>query len=73
MVEEKWLSKETIDLAQNILFKNFALTRGFEDTTLGPLNMFSTKMVTELQSVVYLYDSSQKENPNKNLIKQIAR
>ena len=77
---------------QTILFKNFPLISGFEDTTLGPLNMFSVQTVDFAQvlhennhwvtvslpteratSVVYLYDSLQKETLNKNLVKQIAR
>ena len=40
IIENKWLSDESINLAQTILFKNFPLIRGFEGTTLGPLNMF---------------------------------
>ena len=43
IIENKWLSEESINLAQTILFKNFPLIRGFEDTTLGPLNMFSVQ------------------------------
>ena len=92
IIENKWLSGETINLAQTILFKNSPLIRGFEDTTLGPLNMFSVQTGEFIQvlhennhrvtvssptesatSVVYLYDSSQKESLNKNLVKQIAR
>ena len=75
-----------------MLFKNFPLISGFEDTTLGSLNMFSVQTVEFVQvlhennhwvtvssstdsatSVVYLYDSLQKESLNKNLVKQIAR
>ena len=92
IIENKWLSDESINLAQTILFENFPLIRGFEDTTLGPLNMFSVQTGEFIQvlhennhwvtvssptesatSVVYLYDSSQKESLNKNLVKQIAR
>ena len=43
IIENKWLSDELLNLAQAILFKNFPLIRGFEDTTLGPLNMFSVQ------------------------------
>ena len=43
IIENKWLSDESIHLAQTILFKNFPLIRGFEDTTLGLLNMFSVQ------------------------------
>ena len=43
IIQNKWLSDESINLAQTILFKNFALISGFEDTTLGPLNMFSVQ------------------------------
>ena len=90
--QNKWLSDEWKHLAQTILFKNFPLISGFEDTTLGPLNMFSVQTVDFAQvlhennhwvtvslpteratSVVYLYDSLQKETLNKNLVKQIAR
>ena len=72
--------------------KNFPLISGFEDTTLGPLNMFSIQTVDFAQvlhvnnhwvtvsslteratSVVYLYDSLQKETLNKNVVKQIVR
>ena len=72
--------------------KNFPLISGFEDTTLGPLNMFSIQTVDFAQvlhvnnhwvtvsslteratSVVYLYDSLQKETLNKNVVKQIIR
>ena len=88
IIENKWLSDESINLAQTILLKNFPLIRGFEDTTLGPLNMFSVRTGEFIQllhennhwvtvssltesatSVVYLYDSSQKESLNKNLVK----
>ena len=41
IIQNKWLSDESINLAQTILFKNFPLISDFEDTTLGPLNMFS--------------------------------
>ena len=92
IIKNKWLSDESINLAQTILFKKFLLIRGFEDTILSPLNMFSVQMGEFIQvlhennhwvtissptesatSVVYLYDSSQKECLNKNLVKQIAR
>ena len=43
IIQNKWLSDESINLAQTILFKNFPLISGFEDTTLGPLNMFSVQ------------------------------
>ena len=43
IIENKWLSDESINLAQTILFKNFPLVRVFEDTTLGALNMFSVQ------------------------------
>ena len=43
IIENKWLSDESISLVQTILFKNFPLISGFEDTTLGPLNMFSVQ------------------------------
>ena len=89
IIQNKWLSDESINLAQTILFKNFPLISGFEDTTLGPLNMFSVQTGEFVQvlnennhwvtvssptesatSVVYLYDSLQKESLNKNLVKQ---
>ena len=92
IIQNKWLSDESINLAQTILFKNFPLISGFEDTSLGPLNMFSVQTGEFVQvlygndhwvtvssptekatSVVYLYDSLQKESLNKNLVKQIAR
>ena len=92
IIENQWLSDESINLAQSILFKNFPLISGFEDTTLGPLNMLSVQTGEFVQvlhennhwvtvssptesatSVVYLYDSLQKESLNKNLVKQIAR
>ena len=92
IIENKWLSDESKNLAQAILFKNFPLTRVFQETTLGPLNMVSVQTGEFAQvlhennhrvtvssptesatSVVYLYDSSQKEILNKNLVKQIAR
>ena len=41
ITKNKWLSEESINLAQTILFKNFPVISGFEDTTLGPLYMFS--------------------------------
>ena len=41
--QNKWLSDEWKHLAQTILFKNFPLISGFEDTTLGPLNMLSAQ------------------------------
>ena len=40
IIKKKWLSDESINLAQAILFKNFPLINDFEDATLGPLNMF---------------------------------
>ena len=43
IIENKWLSDESINLAQTILFKNFPRIRGFEDTTLAPLNIFSVQ------------------------------
>ena len=43
IIENKWLSDELINLAQTILFKNFPRIRGFEDTTLAPLNIFSVQ------------------------------
>ena len=43
IIKNKWLSDESINLAQTMLFKNFPLISGFEDTTLGPLNMFSVQ------------------------------
>ena len=92
IIENKWLSDESINLTQAILFKNLSLIRGFEDTSLGPLNMFSVQMGEFIQvfhennhwvmvslqtesatSIVYLYNSSQKESLNKNLVKEIAR
>ena len=91
IIQNKWLSDESINLAQTILFKNFPLISGFEDTTLGPLNMFSVQTGEFVQvlhknnhwvtvsspterptSVMYLFDSLQKESLNKNLVKQIA-
>ena len=91
IIQNKWLSDESINLAQTILFKNFPLISGFEDTTLGPLNMFSVQTGEFVQvlhknnhwvtvsspterptSVMYLFDSLQKECLNKNLVKQIA-
>ena len=47
--QNKWLSDEWKHLAQTILFKNFPLISGFEDTTLGPLNMFSVQTVDFVQ------------------------
>ena len=92
IIKNKWLSDESVNLAQTMLFKNFPLISGFKDTTLGPLNMFSVQTGEFVQvlhennhwvtvssptesatSVVYLYDSLQKESLNKNLVKQIAR
>ena len=89
IIKKKLLSDESINLAQAILFKNFPLINDFEDTTLGPLNMFSVQTGEFVQvlhennhwvtvssptesatSVVYLYDSLQKESLNKNLVKQ---
>ena len=43
ITKNKWLSEESINLAQTILFKNFPVISGFEDTTLGPLYMFSVQ------------------------------
>ena len=43
IIENKWLSDESINLMQAILFKNLSLISGFEDTSLGPLNMFSVQ------------------------------
>ena len=43
IIENKWLSDESINLLQTILFKNFPLISGFEDATLGPLNMLSAQ------------------------------
>ena len=43
IIQNKWLSDELINLSQTILFKNFPLISGFEDTALGPLNMFSVQ------------------------------
>ena len=43
IIQNKWLSDESINLAQTILFKHFPLISGFEDTTLAPLNMFSVQ------------------------------
>ena len=43
IIENNWLSDESINLAQTILLKNFPLISGFEDTTRGPLNMFSVQ------------------------------
>ena len=45
VIKNKWLSDESINLAHNILFKNLPLIIGFEDTTLGPLNMFSVQTI----------------------------
>ena len=92
IIENKWLSGESINLAQTILFKDFPLISGFEDTTLCPLNMFPVQTGELVQvlhennhwvtvpsptesatSVVFLYDSLQKESLNKNPVKQIAR
>ena len=36
-----WLSDETINLLQFFLCQRFPLTKGFEETTLGPQCMFS--------------------------------
>ena len=33
IIENNWLSDESINLAQTILFKNFPLISGFKDTT----------------------------------------
>ena len=52
IIENKWLSDESISLVQTILFKNFPLISGFEDTTLGPLNMFSVQ-TGEFVQVLY--------------------
>ena len=52
IIQNKWLSDESINLAQTILFKNFPLISGFEDTTLGPLNMFSVQ-TGEFVQVLY--------------------
>ena len=52
IIENKWLSDESISLVQTILFKNFPLISGFEDTTLGPLNMFSVQ-TGEFVEVLY--------------------
>ena len=81
IIANKWLSDESINLAQIILFKNFPLITGFEDTTLGLLYMLSFQtgefvhmlhennhwvtvcLPTESAiSVVYHYNSSQKES-----------
>ena len=44
IIQNKWLSdNKSINLGQTILFKNFPLISGFEDTTIGPLNMFSVQ------------------------------
>ena len=43
IIVNNWVSDKSINLAQTILFKNFPLISGFEDTTLGPLNMFSVQ------------------------------
>ena len=43
IIQNKWLSDESINLAQTILFKNSPLISGFEDTTLCLLNMFSVQ------------------------------
>ena len=51
IIENKWLSDELLNLAQTILFKNFPLIRGFEDATLGPLNMFSVQTGEFIQIV----------------------
>ena len=40
IIENKWLSDESINLAQTIQFKNFSLVSAFDDATLGALNMF---------------------------------
>ena len=92
IIQNNWLSDESINLAQTILFRNFPLISDFEDTTLGSLSMFSVQTGEFVQvlhennhwvtvsspteratSVVYLYDSLQRESLNKNLVKQIAR
>ena len=39
----EWLSDETINLAQYLLHKQFPITKGFEDTTLGKLQQFSAQ------------------------------
>ena len=88
IIENKWLSDKSINLAQTILFKDFPLISGFEDTTLCPLNMFPVQTGEFVQvlhennhwvtvpsptesaiSVVFLYDSLQKESLNKNPVK----
>ena len=90
ILENKWLSDESINLVQTTQFKTFPL-RDFEDTILGTLNIFSVQTGEFIQvlhennrwvtvssttesatSLVYLYDSSQKESLNKNLVKPIA-
>ena len=40
LTSTQWLSDETINLAQVLLHKKFALTNGFEDTILGNLRQF---------------------------------
>ena len=52
VIKNKWLLDESIHLAQTILFKNFPLIGGFEDTTPGPLNMFSVQ-TGEFVEVLY--------------------
>ena len=52
IIQNKWLSDESINLAQTMLFKNSHLITGFEDTTLGPLNMFSVQ-TGEFVQVLY--------------------
>ena len=49
IIQNKWLSDESKNLPQTILFRNFPLISGFEDTTLGPLNMFSVQTVDFVQ------------------------
>ena len=54
IIENKWLSlsDESINLVQTILFKNFPVISDFEDTTLGPLNMFCVQ-TGEFVQVLY--------------------
>ena len=49
IIQNKWLSDESINLAQTILFKNFPLINGFDGTTLGPLNLFFVQTVEFVQ------------------------
>ena len=47
----QWLSDEAINLAQVLLHKQFPLTNGFKDTTLGNLRQFSVQKNNFIQII----------------------